>query len=398
MDEVEDYESARQEQIRKNKALLESLGLNSQTTRMKSPSPPRVLKPPKARQPRTSRDNSDSTESRTSRSSLRRTSGPTTYNERELSKKGQSHRQSRVKKNDSPREGSRKSRRIANGGSGTRSGKYNEDSSDSNDDSRYGSSRAYPPRLKTLKNPTAPRKEDPEEEGQGSDRMEDEVDDKDAYWVSGVRVERQSRPLPTREELPDGMEGRGDLIFEDEYSHFRPNLTPEEVIRGGAFGGGFFRDHYSTVLHRQLNATDDISSLPQSWISGLDHTAYLSNPNYDPSLNRYQRKAGQSLHDWEKAGWIAKIDPRGWFEWYIKFYNGRRCSDDTRQISRWLKACGPGGRFKKSIVVAVYKTYGRDVNSEGWKDEDVSPVIRQVCWQWACELNQRDYIAYLPDQ
>lgn len=264
------------------------------------------------------------------------------------------------------------------------------------DDSARGSYHTLRPQLKKLKNPAAP--EEPDSDSDRSDRVEGEVDDENGYWISGVRIERKEMPLPTRETLPRGMGGKGDLIFEDKWSHFRPNLTPEEVLRGGAFGGGFYRDHYSTVLHRHLDSAEDIAELPPSWITNLDHATYLSNPEYEPALNRFGRKAGQSLSDWEKAGWIAKVDPRGWFQWYVRFYNGRRCSDDARQVGRWLRACGPAGRFKRSVATQVARHYGVDraKNAIGWDDVDVSPVIRQVCWQWAYELNQRDYLAYLP--
>lgn len=359
---------------------------------------------------------SDSTASsvHSTRSSSRLTSTPKSYNESNLLKRATTNRPAtRI------REGSRKSRRI----NGRKA--YNEDASSSDDDDDQ---RRYV-QLKKLKNPTGPthdeNSDDEDEEEQQSDRMEDEVDDDEGYWVSGVKVDHKKMPLPTRERLPDGRGGRGDLIFEKKWSHFRPNLTPEEVLRGGAFGGGFFRwvecvvnfahapspsltfsthlnrDHYSTILHRTLDSTEDIeSTLPSSWVTNLDHETYLSNPEYNASLNRFGRKAGQSLTDWEKAGWIAKIDPRGWFQWYIRFYNGRRCTDDDRQVSRWLRACGPAGRFKRSVVTQIAKAYGMDKAQDGlgWDDEEVTPVIRQVCWQWAYELNQRDYLLYLPDK
>lgn len=47
---------------------------------------------------------------------------------------------------------------------------------------------------------------------------------------------------------------------------------------------------------------------------------------------------------WESSGWIVESDPYGWFQWYCRFYQGRRCSDDARQISRWCKSAGPKGK------------------------------------------------------
>jgi len=52
-------------------------------------------------------------------------------------------------------------------------------------------------------------------------------------------------------------------------------------------------------------------------------------------MNYFKIKAGQDLEDWEEKGWIRDQDPRGWFEWYTRFYFGRRSPDDERQIQRW---------------------------------------------------------------
>ena len=33
-----------------------------------------------------------------------------------------------------------------------------------------------------------------------------------------------------------------------------------------------------------------------------------------------QVKSGQNQAQWEKAGWITAQDPRGWFQWYCRFF------------------------------------------------------------------------------
>jgi hypothetical protein len=58
---------------------------------------------------------------------------------------------------------------------------------------------------------------------------------------------------------------------------------------------------------------------------------------------------GGNLDMWESSGWITHIDPYGWFQWYCRFYLGRRCSDDERQINRWLKTTGPNGSFRITL-------------------------------------------------
>ena len=97
---------------------------------------------------------------------------------------------------------------------------------------------------------------------------------------------------------------------------FRPNASPIEVIKKGAFGGTYFRDIFSCVNDRWYK---------DSWkefkgLKGIDKKHYCSD-FYDVNLNCYGVKVGTSLRFWEKKGWINEIDPYGWFQWY---YLGRR--------------------------------------------------------------------------
>ncbi|OCB90234.1 hypothetical protein A7U60_g2522 [Sanghuangporus baumii] len=170
--------------------------------------------------------------------------------------------------------------------------------------------------------------------------------------------------------------------------HFTPNMTPEEVLKAGSFGGTMFRRHYSAITKQTLPETD-YKELPESWYANLDVKTYLTSEDYNSLVNRYRVKAGQTLSDWEKAGWVDPQDPRGWFQWYARFYLGRRTADDARQIKRWLGVCGSSGRFKRSLVKRIAE------KRASWDDETVSPILRQTLQHWAYKLTEADFNAYL---
>jgi hypothetical protein len=99
---------------------------------------------------------------------------------------------------------------------------------------------------------------------------------------------------------------------------FRPELTPKEMLALGIFGGKYM--------------TDCRGEYPASWFA----RARLSPPRPDFSLNYFGVRAGQPLSMWRRKGWIHPDDPRGWFQWYCRYYMGRRMPDeDARQIRRW---------------------------------------------------------------
>ncbi len=99
---------------------------------------------------------------------------------------------------------------------------------------------------------------------------------------------------------------------------FEPELTPKEMLHLGVFGGKYM--------------TDTVDEFPKSWFSG----AKLSPRGRDLSLNYFGVDASQSLSVWREKGWIYPDDPRGWFQWYCRYYLGRRLpEEDIRQIRRW---------------------------------------------------------------
>jgi len=111
---------------------------------------------------------------------------------------------------------------------------------------------------------------------------------------------------------------------------FRPELTPAEMLELGVFGGKYI--------------TDCRKEFPKHWYAN----AKLSPDKKDISLNYYYVDASQSLHEWQKKGWIHPQDPRGWFQWYCRYFLGRRTPlEDARQISRWRAFSRHVGAIKK---------------------------------------------------
>ena len=98
---------------------------------------------------------------------------------------------------------------------------------------------------------------------------------------------------------------------------FKPELTPPQMLRLGVFGGKYM--------------TDCRAEFPARWFT----RAKLATGRRSARLNFFGVNASQSLAEWRRKGWIHRQDPRGWFQWYCRYYMGRRTADDRRQIRRW---------------------------------------------------------------
>ena len=174
-----------------------------------------------------------------------------------------------------------------------------------------------------------------------------------------------------------------DSSIKSSLKDFHPNRTPEEVLRAGSFGGTYFRTIASAVTNVKYNPTSVLKdSVEKEWITGLDKSSMLTSATYDKSINKFGVKCGGSLGMWESSGWIADSDPYGWFQWYCRFYSGRRCSDDARQISRWCKSAGLKGRFRSQLCNKILAA-GTTAN-----DTTISPVIRQTLLHWGLEITE----------
>lgn len=187
---------------------------------------------------------------------------------------------------------------------------------------------------------------------------------------------------------PATRDDTGVFHFES-HPDFKPNRSPEEVLREGCFGGSYFRPLFSK--HLGTTISNDHLELPTAWTDGLDVDLYLTSPQYDPDINKFKVACGQSIEEWEKAGWINHTyDVRGWFQWYCRFFMGRRCEDDDRQVSRWKKCVGTTGRWRRMLLKKYVSAGVREVFDDGEDEEqeEVSPVMHQTCHHWAFCVTQ----------
>ncbi len=99
---------------------------------------------------------------------------------------------------------------------------------------------------------------------------------------------------------------------------FKPQLSPGQMLELGVFGGKYM--------------TDCRPEFPESWFQN----AKLCHEFHDPKLNYFGVNASKPLSYWVGKGWVHPEDPRGWFQWYCRYFMGRRIQDDARQIKRWL--------------------------------------------------------------
>lgn len=182
------------------------------------------------------------------------------------------------------------------------------------------------------------------------------------------------------------------LRFVD-FPEFRPNLTPAEVLRSGSFGGGYFRPINSGVTGvRYRNVWKE---LPAEWLEGIEISTQIASPVYRKATNLYGVDCGAKTQPkkqdsfgqkyWEQQGWIAAQDPYGWFHWYCRFFQGRRSSDDRRQVDRWCRVAGKKGRWKSNLIGKCLKA------GKAHDDVSVSPVVRQTLQHWAYRLTAADF-------
>jgi hypothetical protein len=134
---------------------------------------------------------------------------------------------------------------------------------------------------------------------------------------------------------------------------FTPDLTPKQMLALGVFGGVYMRDC--------------VKEFPKDWFA---KAKFQKSGTYtrDPKLNLFKVNASQPLAVWNAKGWIHPDDPRGWFQWYCRYFMGRRHKDDERQIKRWRA-------MRRHIAQLSNNCRAGDVHCR--------PVQRQALLHWA---------------
>jgi hypothetical protein len=157
-----------------------------------------------------------------------------------------------------------------------------------------------------------------------------------------------------------GLDIDGNII---KYDNFEPYYTPQQMLVMGIFEGKYINDCEN--------------EFPQEWYISAKKRNKLSPEIADPSKNYFKIKSRLSLNEWVKRGWVPihkkDKDIRGWFQWYCRYWMGRRIPEvDIIQIKRW-----------KSFVrhyAQVKKNTNGDLNKR--------PKQRQALlqWSWNCKI------------
>jgi hypothetical protein len=135
---------------------------------------------------------------------------------------------------------------------------------------------------------------------------------------------------------------------------FKPDLTPKQMLGLGIFGGIYMRDC--------------TKEFPKEWFTKARFQKEGIRKR-DPKLNYFGVLASQSLAVWREKEWLYKDDPRGWFQWYCRYYMGRRMlEEDARQIRRWKM-------MRRHIAQIAHNCRAGDLACR--------PRQRQALLQWA---------------
>ncbi len=176
---------------------------------------------------------------------------------------------------------------------------------------------------------------------------------KGLYHITETQRSKKLREIIVNDKMQQGYRY---ILSEPEGKNFaagfEPELSPAEMLEMGVFEGKYLNDCQN--------------EFPAGWWKN----ARLSpNGKADISQNCFRIKSRMSLQAWRQKGWIIAPDVRGWFQWYCRYYMGRRLPEiDAFQIKRW-KA------FKRHKIQVEKNCFIGDT--------DCRKKQRQALLQWA---------------
>lgn len=167
---------------------------------------------------------------------------------------------------------------------------------------------------------------------------------------------------------------------------FKPAYSPGDMLSLGVFSGKYLNDC--------------TGEFPREWFeAGLNHNRLCPGaPN--PEVNLFRVKSRKSAGYWREKGWIPLAtkgaavkeldrDPRGWFQWYCRYWIGRRIPElDDAQIARWKAFTRHAGQITASYKKLAASPGGIPKNDKDdpygvrWKVFH-RPVQRQALLQWS---------------
>ena len=140
---------------------------------------------------------------------------------------------------------------------------------------------------------------------------------------------RYQRTIEVNDKMQTGYSYNLSAKIGEEFSpDFKPFYSPAEMLNMGIFEGKY--------------CNDCKSEFPETW---FEHAKLSDTPNIN--INYFNIKSRQPLSVWKDKGWIYGPDPRGWFQWYCRYYLGRRLLDiDAIQIKRWRAFSRHAGQIR----------------------------------------------------
>lgn len=135
------------------------------------------------------------------------------------------------------------------------------------------------------------------------------------YWSNDNDCPQ--KPVPTRDDE--------DCFLFADFPDFRPSLSPEQVLKAGAFGGTYFRSISSKTAGKTFKVGSHLE-FPQDWFEGMNVEKMVTSASYRKEVNKYGVKSGNDLEFWERKGWMRKQDPYGWVRKNAVSYSRKRPS------------------------------------------------------------------------